>query len=103
MPEHTMFAVNVLSEEQQSLAVRFARATDDERFNEVQWRQGPEGVPLISGAVAAFVCRLEQDVRSGDHRILIGTVKEIHRAEGYPLVWCASSYHCLPKPSGVTD
>jgi flavin reductase (DIM6/NTAB) family NADH-FMN oxidoreductase RutF len=97
------FAVNVLDEAQQPLAVRFSRLIEEDRFDGVEWAGGPQGVPLLKGAVAAFVCSLEQDVPAGDHHILIGLVREIQRSEGYPLVWCGSAYHCLPRPAGQVD
>ncbi len=98
VPEPKLFAVNVLHEEQQPLAIRFSRAVEEHRFLDLPWDSGSEGVPLIPGAVACFICTLEQNIEAGDHHVLIGRVQEIRRSPGYPLIWCASAYHCLPRP-----
>jgi (E)-2-((N-methylformamido)methylene)succinate hydrolase len=98
LEQEMVFAVNVLHEEQQQLAARFSRAPESSRFEGVAWAEGRQGVPLIRNTVASFVCSLAQNVDAGDHRVLIGTVEEIHRESGYPLVWCGSAYHCLPRP-----
>jgi flavin reductase (DIM6/NTAB) family NADH-FMN oxidoreductase RutF len=90
------FAVNILSEHQQDIAARFADRKEEDRFSGVEWAAGWNALPLLSGVVATFACRLEQRVLGGDHFILIGEVREIHRHQGSPLVWCDRSYHCLP-------
>jgi flavin reductase (DIM6/NTAB) family NADH-FMN oxidoreductase RutF len=90
------FAVNVLSEQQQHLAVRFADYKEDDRFAGVEWSNGWNEVPLVSGVVATFACSLYQQLESGDHFILVGEVQQIHRHRGSPLVWCDRGYHCLP-------
>lgn len=90
------FAVNILSEEQQHVAARFADRKEEDRFCGVHWSEGWKAVPLVSGVVATFTCRLQQKVEGGDHFILIGEVQEIHRHKGSPLVWCDRGYHCLP-------
>ncbi len=90
------FAVNILSERQQHLAMRFADRREDDRFSGVEWSAGWNGLPLLHGVVVTFACRLKQNVPSGDHAILIGEVHEIQRHKGSPLVWCDRGYHCLP-------
>jgi flavin reductase (DIM6/NTAB) family NADH-FMN oxidoreductase RutF len=88
--------VNVLSEAQQSLAVRFATVADEGRFSGVPWNSGLEGIPMLAGTVAAFACSVQNLVPAGDHVILVARPEQIHRHGGNPLVWCHSSYHCLP-------
>ena len=96
LPDSLPFAINVLHEQQQELAVKFARREEEGRFAGMIWQTGWEGVPHISGAVATFDCSLYKAVDGGDHLILIGEVREIRRNEGSPLVWCDRTYHCLP-------
>ena len=93
------FAVNVLREDQEPLAIRFSTSPEDGRFSGVHWAEGPHRVPLLSDCVAAFICTLDQCVEAGDHFVLIGAVQEIRRDEGRALVWCESGYHCLPAPA----
>jgi flavin reductase (DIM6/NTAB) family NADH-FMN oxidoreductase RutF len=90
------FAVNVLREDQQALAVRFSRAPEMDRFSSIEWETGWEGVPLLHGAVASFSCSAETLVDAGDHFIVVGRVRELRRRGGRALVWCESAYHCLP-------
>jgi flavin reductase (DIM6/NTAB) family NADH-FMN oxidoreductase RutF len=96
LPPDQPFAVNILGEHQQPVATRFADRKEDDRFSALEWSAGWKDVPLISGVVATFACRLRQEIESGDHFILIGEVQQIQRHKGSPLVWCDRGYHCLP-------
>jgi flavin reductase (DIM6/NTAB) family NADH-FMN oxidoreductase RutF len=93
------FAVNVLKEDQQALAVRFSKAPEMDRFSAVEWEMGWEGVPLLHGTVGSFSCSAETVVDAGDHLIVVGRVQELRRNGGRALVWCESAYHCLPAPN----
>ncbi len=91
------FAVNVLSEEQQELAKRFANRREEDRFSGVAWAAGWANVPRLAATVATFGCTLDQVIEAGDHLVLIGAVQQLERHEGRPLVWCDRNYHCLPR------
>jgi flavin reductase (DIM6/NTAB) family NADH-FMN oxidoreductase RutF len=99
-PEY--FAVNILSEEQQDLAVRFSAFPEKKRFDGLRWSEGWRGVPLIDGVVASLACSKEEAIEAGDHYVLVGRVKEIRQHPGRALVWCESRYHCLPTPPDST-
>lgn len=90
------FAVNILSDQQQHLAARFAARQEEDRFAGVVWSAGWHDLPLLRGVVVTFACRLRQRVESGDHDILIGEVDQIRQHAGSPLVWCDRGYHFLP-------
>jgi flavin reductase (DIM6/NTAB) family NADH-FMN oxidoreductase RutF len=98
LSEDVQFAVNVLREDQQELAVRFSRTPEGGRFAGIDWVEDSRGLPLLGGVVASFACSLEQMVEAGDHFLLIGAVEEIRRQSGRALVWCESGYHSLPAP-----
>jgi flavin reductase ActVB len=98
LPPRLPLAINMLSEDQQALAVQFAERRDEDRFRDIEWFSGWKDVPILKGTVAAFLCSLEQSVEAGDHLILIARVHEISQHEGRSLVWCERSYHCLPPP-----
>lgn len=76
-PNAGVFAVNVLSPEQEAIARTFAGQSElaaGERFSVGEWETHGNGAPLAKGAVAAFDCRLERvvdlchpDRRSGSH------------------------------------
>ncbi len=92
------FLINVLGEDQQHLARRFADKREEDRLAGVEWSPSWSDVPLLKGIVASFACTLDRIVEAGDHLILIGAVQQLLRHEGRALVWCERGYHCLPRP-----
>jgi flavin reductase (DIM6/NTAB) family NADH-FMN oxidoreductase RutF len=68
------FAVNILAETQIALSNTFASRVED-RFAEVDWRDGPNGSPILADVSAWFDCAMFKTVEAGDHVILIGEVK----------------------------
>ena len=68
------FAVNILAETQIALSNTFASRVED-RFAEVDWRDGPNGSPILADVSAWFDCAMHKTVEAGDHVILIGEVK----------------------------
>ncbi|WP_067814254.1 flavin reductase family protein [Actinomadura kijaniata] len=77
------FGVSVLGVGQEALARRFAdlsRPLGAAQFDGVDCDPGPAtGVPLISGALARFECRLWRTYEGGDHSIFIGEVLSMDR------------------------
>jgi flavin reductase (DIM6/NTAB) family NADH-FMN oxidoreductase RutF len=96
LPAGAAISINILSEQQQHLATRFANRKDEDRFAGAQWHTGWHEVPLLDGVVATFGCLVTQVLESGDHFILIAEVFDIQRHKGSPLVWCDRNYHALP-------
>jgi flavin reductase (DIM6/NTAB) family NADH-FMN oxidoreductase RutF len=88
------FGVNVLSEEQRELSMRFAQKGQN-RFEQVPWKAGQTGVPLIEDALASFECRVTERVTAGDHDIIIGEVLMARIRDGRPLVFFNSAYGSL--------
>lgn len=86
------FVVNVLSEDQGDLAVRFATGTPEERFDVASWQPGPGGDPVLRGVVAWFACSLHAIHRAGDHSILLGHVMDLGTREGDALVFHRGRY-----------
>ncbi len=78
---HGAFAVNVLSDDQEELAIRFAgmsppastTTSPDDRFEGLGWSWAAD-VPVLGGTVARLCCRLWASYDGGDHRILVGEV-----------------------------
>ncbi|MDQ0455841.1 flavin reductase family protein [Rhizobium paknamense] len=77
------FAIHVLGEGQQDLALAFARSSFG--FEGVDWQENDHGVPLLSGSLACFECRLHAAHEAGDHTILIGEVLRVTQGGGAPL------------------
>jgi flavin reductase (DIM6/NTAB) family NADH-FMN oxidoreductase RutF len=86
------FAVNVLSEGQRDLSMRFASRKED-KWKGVSFETWSSGVPILNGCLANFECALADVHDGGDHRIFVGRVENIRYAEiGKPLVYCRGSY-----------
>jgi flavin reductase (DIM6/NTAB) family NADH-FMN oxidoreductase RutF len=78
------FGVSVLGERAELIALRFARPHPD-KFKGLAVRE-LNGVPVLSDALATFVCALDQQVTAGDHSIFIGRVLSCERRGGAPQV-----------------
>ena len=85
------YAVNILSESQQTVSNAFATSTDD-RFARVEWHTGPAGHPVFEGAAAWLDCRRHDLVDAGDHVIMIGRVIGYHHTVRPPLGYSRGTY-----------
>lgn len=83
------FAISVLSEEQSDIARLFASSQPDP-FRQCETTLSSRGLPLISGALAAFECETHRIHDGGDHRIFIGAVTGVELGDGLPLLYFAS-------------
>jgi 3-hydroxy-9,10-secoandrosta-1,3,5(10)-triene-9,17-dione monooxygenase reductase component len=82
------YAVNVLSEDQQSLSDCFAGAPvtpGRESFCGAAWHAGPTGLPLIDGAIATLECTVVQTFSAGDHDLFIGRVDTLASVPDHPM------------------
>jgi flavin reductase (DIM6/NTAB) family NADH-FMN oxidoreductase RutF len=90
------FAINVLAAHQEALARRFAEPGTSQ-FARLPWRAGPAGVPLLPATLGAFICRPAEQVRSGDHLIIIGRLEHCEVTGGQtPLIFFGGRYHPGP-------
>jgi flavin reductase (DIM6/NTAB) family NADH-FMN oxidoreductase RutF len=88
------FAVNVLGEGHEELAMRFA-TPDVDRFAGVSLRPGWSS-PVLEEAIAVFDCRVAELLPGGDHTIVVGEVDACdHDPEGRPLVYWSSRFSSL--------
>lgn len=99
------FAIHVLAQDQQAVCDAFVRAQGG--FDAVPWTEGPEGLPLLEGGLARFLCRRQGVLDGGDHAILLGRVWAAARRDGTPLVFQAGRYGSFlpaeePHPSPDT-
>lgn len=96
------FAVNILSEHQKDLSIRFASRSGD-KWQGVARSEGANGVPVLGGCLATLECDLHQAIDGGDHQIFIGKVVKLrHQEGGSPLVYFRGSYMDPAAPS-LTD
>lgn len=94
-----VFAVNVLTVEQEPLSRYFAsrdRPKGRDAFREVPHRIAASGSPVLEGAAAFLDCRLHSSYEAGDHRIFIGEVLEIEcQDDAAPLLFHGGRYRVL--------
>jgi flavin reductase len=100
-----VFAVNILSAEQEPLSRYFAsrdRPKGRDAFSEISHRIGASGSPILTAAAAALDCRLHSTHEAGDHQIFIGEVLELELVEDHrPLVFHGGKYRLLEQPPSV--
>jgi flavin reductase (DIM6/NTAB) family NADH-FMN oxidoreductase RutF len=77
---HRAFAVNVLTSDQIEIGERFSGkdgVKGEARFAGAVWHTGLTGAPLLTGALAAIDCELEEAIERHTHLILIGRVLKV--------------------------
>lgn len=80
------FVVNILAEDQDHLALRFARKNPD-KFQGVSISKGHHGEPLLDGALAHLECRVTEEVLGGTHTVFLGEVDRASGRTGTPLAY----------------
>lgn len=90
------FAVNVLTEAQEKLAVHFAR-TDHTLFDNVSFSNSEEGVPLLPDCAAIFECSTYATYDAGDHYIILGEVERMCWHQARPLLFFRGNYRRLGR------
>ncbi|MEU8825181.1 flavin reductase family protein [Streptomyces sp. NPDC048636] len=97
------FTVNVLSEDQRDLALRFA-GSPEARGPSPSWLPAPLGLaPALSGSPATFSCSPWAIYDGGDHLLFVGRVERLtHHPESRPLLFYRGSFHSAggPWPAG---
>ena len=88
------YGVSVLCATQAALSDRFAgRSSEEEpRFALVK------DTPLVEGALAHFVARVERSYWGGDHSLFLGRVEYARQNEGTPLLFHGGRYERLGHP-----
>jgi len=77
---HGFFGVNILNADQLDIAERFTGKDGLKgaaRFAGADWFTRASGVPLLSGALAAIDCDVEEVVERHSHAIVIGRVLDL--------------------------
>ncbi len=88
------FVINILAEEQEKVARRFADNTPG-KFEGLIWHPAPgSGAPILDGVLAHMECRVFDSLAHGDHTIFIGEVLGSSHADPHrrPLIFFRSSY-----------
>ena len=95
--ESKVFAVNVLSEDQEELSRRFA-TKGIEKFGEIKWHRGENNVPLLDGSIGTIECKIVNSYEGGDHTIYLGEIVSANATGDRPLLFFKGKYHRLPLP-----
>ena len=81
------FAVNILPEGAEVVALQFARPSAD-KFARIRLREGFDDTPVLDDALAYFVCDLRDRYPGGDHTIFVGEVMACGKnVSGKPLLY----------------
>jgi flavin reductase (DIM6/NTAB) family NADH-FMN oxidoreductase RutF len=87
--------ISVLGAHQEHVGRRLGGPAAD-RFTGLGWSASPDGCVLVDGAAAWFDCSIDQQVRAGDHDIVVFRVHDLDAVAGIaPLVFHASRYRAL--------
>jgi flavin reductase (DIM6/NTAB) family NADH-FMN oxidoreductase RutF len=92
--ERGRFAVNILASDQKELSRRFASARLD-KFDDVRYRSGAHGMPLLESALAFLECTTVNTHVEGDHTIFVGLVEHVGVGDGEPLLYFRGQYNRL--------
>ena len=99
--ESGVFAVNILSDDQEFLADRFsARAPIvNERFEGVPYQTAVTGAPILEESMAWYDCRVAASHDGGDHTIFVGRVEALGFGDAArrPLLYFANQYTGLEE------
>lgn len=99
LEQHGRFGVSVLSEDQVGYAWHFAGRPQDGLQPEFLWRRE---VPLLTHALAHFVCRVEASYPGGDHTLFLSRVEDLWYRDGSPLTFYRGRFFgVIPLPAGV--
>lgn len=91
--EGRVFAVNVLSRDQEALSNKFASKRQEwERFDGLAYDEGDSGAPLLRGALANLDCRVVGAHEHGDHVVYVGEVLSVRLADRPPLLHFRGRY-----------
>lgn len=91
------FCLNLMGETHFDLLESFSRTElRDRRFAPEHWQEGPEGVPVLQGALASQICVVEAAHDYNTHTVFIGRVDHVilplpSDERLVPLVWMNGS------------
>jgi len=95
--EGTVFAVNILAQDQMELSNRFAWIKDEDRFAQGDWGTAVTGAPILQNALAWLDCTIFARHNVGDNTLYLGEVQasQVNRSEESPLIYWNRGYRQL--------
>ncbi|MFD1211511.1 flavin reductase [Arthrobacter sp. GCM10027362] len=94
--ESGRFAVNILADGQQALAMNFA-SSKGSKYEEVDYSFSPHGVPLLDGALASIECVVEETAAGGTHTVFLARVVSAGVRPGEPLAYFRGKFGRLER------
>jgi flavin reductase (DIM6/NTAB) family NADH-FMN oxidoreductase RutF len=91
MIESRGFIFNILTDQQEELARRFA-TPDIDKFEGVETAPGEYGAPRIPHCLAYIAARFHSRLDGGDHTIFIGEATQCEIGRGLPLIFYRGMY-----------
>ena len=91
--------VHILSNEQEELSNRFAKAGED-KFAGLDLDVSSNSAPLLKGCSARFQCRTAFQYEGGDHTIFVGEVTHYDSANRPPLLYVTGGYALAARKAG---
>ncbi|WP_128377275.1 flavin reductase family protein [Streptomyces cavernae] len=95
--DHGTFAVNVLRQDQEHIARKFADPDTGghNRFAAAAHRHEADGALILDDALAWLSCRVEETHPGGDHMIVTGRIRALGHTHSRPLIWYARRFNSL--------
>ncbi|MCW2944888.1 MAG: putative oxidoreductase [Actinoallomurus sp.] len=90
------FTVNILSDRQEEIAMRFARRGAD-HFEGLTLTYGDHEVPVVPNALAHLECAVDRQFEAGDHVVVIGRVHRVCDRSGEPLAFLGGRFGDLTE------
>ncbi len=81
--ERRRFSINVLSEGQRTVSNVLARSGPD-KWSAIDWRQTPDGNPLLEDCLVWFDCELFAEHEAGDHTLILARVVGMQSLDAIP-------------------
>jgi flavin reductase (DIM6/NTAB) family NADH-FMN oxidoreductase RutF len=97
------FCVNILADDQATVASSLARPAVREKFTGTDWELSDHNSPVVTGAIARIECVPAAIHPAGDHAVVIGAVRDLTvLRERLPLVRFRRAFHSL-NPNGLAQ
>jgi flavin reductase (DIM6/NTAB) family NADH-FMN oxidoreductase RutF len=98
---HRHFCINILADNHQEIAERFAGRTGLQgaaRYSGIRWSGLSTGAAALDDALAAIDCRLDRDVDWYSHAVVLGSVEQMRVGTGNALVYSHGRYGSYRGP-----
>jgi len=94
------FAINLLAEGQDGVALQFARSGGP-KYDAIEWRPGPlTGAPILENGLAWLESNLTAEHPGGDHSIAVCSIESLHaHLDRHPLLFFRSTF-CRTEKTG---